>query len=95
MKRILASSLRSVTIRAALVVSFQVSAWSGYDWETNSFVDIDKGNLVRQGREIEYYEYGNGYRSAEVESIRRYGSSVDVEVRDSETGQLRTFDMDD
>lgn len=50
---------------------------------------------MREGREIEVYEYGEGYKRFDVESINQHGSSVELEVRDSETGELRTFEMED
>ncbi len=70
-------------------------AWDGYDYETGSYVEIEKDNLVREGEEIEFYDYESGdYRYGEVQSIDSYGSSVEVEVYDYETGEYRTFDMD-
>lgn len=42
------------------VASYSVFSWDGYDYNTNSYIEIDKRNLVRQGREIEYYDYGVG-----------------------------------
>ena len=70
-------------------------AWDGYDWEKGSDVEIDKGNLVRPGLEIEIYDHGDGeYRTVEVESIRNVGSVVEVEVYDSDAGEHRTLEME-
>lgn len=70
-------------------------AWSGYDYESGSYVDIDKGNLVRPGRDIEIYDWETGeYKEVEVQSIRRSGSGVEVEVYDPDTGEIRTLDME-
>lgn len=71
-------------------------AWSGYDYEKGDFVEIDKGNLVRSGNDIEFYDYSDGsYHNADVESIYRSGSTVDVEVYDQDNGEYRTLEMDD
>ena len=71
-------------------------AWEGYDYETGNYVEIESGNTVRSGNEIEVYDYETGdYEYYEVESIRRSGSSVELEVYDYETGEYRTFEMDD
>ena len=79
-----------------VIVSTSSFAWDGYDWDRGSFIEIGKGNLVRDGREIEYYDYGSGgYKSADVDSIRRYGSSIEIEIFDHESGEYRTFEMDD
>ncbi len=72
------------------------NAWEGYDWENGSSIEIESGNLVRSGEEIEIYDWENGqYKNVEVQDINRYGSSVEVEVYDYDTGEFRTFDMDD
>jgi hypothetical protein len=61
-----------------------------------AYIEIEKGNRVRKGEEIEYYDYDSGeYRTGYVESVERSGSSVDVEVFDHDSGEYRTFDMDD
>ena len=72
-----------------------VSSWDGYDYDRGSYIEIDKGNLVRPGNDIEIYDYGTGeYKDVEVESINRYGHSTEVEVYDRSTGEYRTFEMD-
>jgi hypothetical protein len=77
-----------------LIVSYSVSAWDGYDYNTGNYVEIDKGNLVRQGNEIEYYDYETDeYKYGDVESVNSYGSSAEVEVYDYNTGEYRTFEM--
>lgn len=75
--------------------SLTASAWDGYDYDSSSYIEIDKGNLVRSGEEIEYYDSDDGdYKYADVESITRYGNAVEVEVYDHDTGEYRTFEMD-
>lgn len=77
------------------MTSVCAQAWSGFDYDKGSYVEIEKGNLVRSGRDIEIYDHGKGeYRDVNVESIRRLGSRVEVEVTDNETGETRTLDMD-
>ncbi|OIR25694.1 DUF5334 family protein [Bathymodiolus thermophilus thioautotrophic gill symbiont] len=78
-----------------LIISYSVSAWDGYDHNTGNYVEIDKGNLVRQGNEIKYYDYETGeYKYGCVESVNSYGSSVEVEIYDYNTGECCTFEMD-
>jgi len=75
--------------------ALQAMAWDGYDYESGSYVEIEKDNLVRSGQEIEFYDYGAGeYKYGYVESINNYGSSVEVEIYDQETGDYRIFEMD-
>lgn len=69
--------------------------WDGYDYDSGTYVEIEKGNLVRPGSEIEIYDYGTGeYRNVEVQSIQGNGSGAEVEVHDYETGETRTLEMD-
>jgi hypothetical protein len=70
-------------------------AWDGVDTSSGENIEIGRGNLVRAGRDIEIYDQGSGeYRDVEVQSIRRYGSSVEIEAYDPESGEYRTFEMD-
>ena len=82
---------------ALLLSCFMLPAfsWSGYDWETNSYVDIGKSNFVRRGKEIEVFDYNTGeYKNYEVESIRRNGNNIELEVYDWDNNDYRTFDME-
>lgn len=87
--------MRASLFLVALLVSAPALSWDGYDYDTGSSVEIEKGNLVRRGKEIEYYDYGTGqYRTGEVQSVRSRGRGAEVEVYDYGTGETRTFDMD-
>jgi len=71
------------------------SAWDGYDNNSGSYIEIDKGNLVRSGQDIEIYDHGTGeYKNVEVQSIDSYGTSTEVEVYDYDTGEYRILEMD-
>jgi hypothetical protein len=82
---------------ASLVAGLSsASAWDGTDTESGASVEIEGGNLVREGNEIQVYDHEAGeYRDVTVESIERSGSSVEVEVYDTEAGEYRTLEMDD
>lgn len=78
-----------------LCSSVPAFAWDGYDYEKGAHVEIDRGNLVRTGEEIEIYDYSEGeYKTVEVESVTGSGSGVEVEVYDHDAGEYRTLDMD-
>lgn len=78
-----------------LIVPMVSLAWDGYDYDSGSYIEIDKGNAVKPGHEIEYYDYNAGeYKYGEVESVRSRGRNVEVEIIDYDSGDSRTFDMD-
>lgn len=88
--------MRKLAIIPLLLLPIAAMAWDGYDSESGSSVEIGQGNLVRPGESIEVYDYDSGeYRDVDVESIQRYGSTVEVEVYDHESGEYRTFEMED
>jgi hypothetical protein len=78
------------------VITSDANAWDGYDYEKGAYIEIEKGNLVREGETIEIYDYNDGeYKDVDVESIENYGSTVEVEVYDPETGETRILEMED
>ena len=79
----------------ALLYPLTVLSWDGYDYDEGTYVEIDDGNLVREGETIEIYDYGSGeYKDVEVESITGTGSGAEVEIYDPDTGEYRTLDME-
>ena len=79
----------------AAIMSSNIYAWEGVDNDSGSDIEIESGNLVRAGEEIEYYDHDYGeYRSADVESVESSGSGAEVEVYDHESGEYRTFEME-
>lgn len=84
--------ITAISILAAATHAF---AWDGYDADNGAYVKIEKGNLVRSGRDIEIYDYSQGeYIDVTVESIRANGRYVEVEVTDHTTGESRTLEME-
>jgi predicted CopG family antitoxin len=85
----------STLASALFLFPITVLAWDGYDYESGDYVEFEEGNLVREGEEVEYYDYDSGeYRYGDVESVESSGSGAEVEVYDYESGEYRTFEMD-
>ena len=88
--------MKKLILSFLVLVAPAAIAWDGYDYDKGSHVEIEKGNLVREGQDIEIYDYsGGGYKDVEVTGISRSGSSVDVEIYDHDSGEYRTLTMDD
>ena len=70
-------------------------AWDCEDQDSGDSIEIDKGQLVRRGNNIEFFDYGdNSYHSGDIEDIRKFGSTVEIEITDDETGKTRILEMD-
>lgn len=87
--------MKYITISVLLLLSINAQAWDGTDSSTGEAVEIESGNLVRSGNDIEIYDVDSGeYKDVEVTDIRSNGSGAEVEVYDYESGEYRTLDMD-
>lgn len=87
--------MKNLYLIVLLLVPTSGFAWNGYDYEKGSYVEIEKGNLVRQGKDIEVYDYSTGqYNDVEVQAIRGYGSSTELDVYNYNSGEYRTLYMD-
>lgn len=90
MKKVLFSALAIMFLSQAAV------AWDGTDQETGAPVEIEQGNLVRSGEDIQILDYSTGdYRNLTVDNIDRQGTSVEIQGYDMDTGEYRTFEMED
>lgn len=93
MKRIILATLVFV------IGSFSIAAdgltWSGYDYDKSTYIDINEGNTVRSGNTVEVYDYNTGYRYMDVNSVSRFGGTVTIEALDMESGEMRSFEMDE
>jgi hypothetical protein len=88
--------MRMLFLAIAFCVPSQAFAWDGTDTDTGGSVEIEKGNLVRTGKDIEVYDHESGeHRDVQVESMTSTGSGVEVEVYDYDTGEYRTLEMED
>lgn len=86
-----------IALTAALLsISLSAAAWDGVEAESGNDIEIETGNLVRSGESIEYYDYEEGeYKSVTVEDINRYGSTVEIEVTNDDTGETVILEMED
>lgn len=89
--KVIVKEIKLLLILLFLSSSSSVRAWDGYDYEEGEYIEIEKGNLVREGEEIEVYHYDTGeYKDEEVQSV----DSDEVETYDYGTGEYHTYDMD-
>lgn len=72
-------------------VSVALFGWDGYDYNAGEYVEIDKGNLVRKGKDIEVYHWKDGEcRDEEVQGF----NGNELETYDYSTGEYNYYEMD-
>ena len=76
------------------LLSNSAFAWSGFDYENQTSIDIGSGNLVREGNIIDFYQQKtNELLSAKVLNISYFGNSTELTLQDINTNQKRVVMM--
>ena len=84
-----------ITITLLTLASTNSFAWAGYEENTNISIDIPSGNLVRIGRQIDFFDFStNNYHPAEVIFVDDIFSGTRLELKDLETNKKRIFYME-
>jgi len=69
-------------------------AWSGIDYENQTSIDIDSGNLVREGNIIDFYQQKTSeLLSGKVISINYFGNATELIIEELNTAKKRTIMM--
>ena len=69
-------------------------AWSGYDQENNTSIEIGPGNLVREGLTITIYDWNTDkHHDVDVIFLEDSFNGTRIEVYDRETKKKRVFEM--
>lgn len=83
------------TIFTLLLTNQNSFAWSGYDFENKIDIDIESGNLVREGLTFQFYDSKtDNYHNAKVLFLEEGIGGQNLQVFDYETKQTRTFIME-
>lgn len=68
-----------------------VLGWEGYDYAKGEYIEIEKGNYVRNYQDIEVYHWGDGtYHAEEVQGF----NGKELETYDYNTGEFHYYEMD-
>jgi Family of unknown function (DUF5334) len=71
-------------------------AWSGYDYENRSEIDIGAGNLVREGLTIQFYDVkADDYHTAKINLMESVPGGTRIMLQDLDTKKDRVFIMQD
>ena len=79
-----------------LLLPTVLHAWTGYDYESENYIEFDQDKHVVQGKDFDIYDYSDESRhTVHVISIVNTGNEIQIEVYDYDEGEHRTFYMDE
>ena len=82
-------------IIAILLLPAHIYAWDGYDFDSEDYIEFPDRESVIPGKDIEIYDHSDeSYHEVYIISVRRDGTVI-IEVFDNDSGDYRTFEMDD
>ena len=69
-------------------------AWSGYDYDNKTEIDIGPGNLVREGLVIQFYDSkDDNFHTGEILFMDSVASGTRLQIKDLDTKKERTLIM--
>lgn len=69
-------------------------AWEGYDYTSRSSIEIESGNLVREGLIIEFYDSADGnYHTGKVIFLDEDFNGASLTIEDYNQKKTRIFKM--
>jgi hypothetical protein len=78
-----------------LLLPSYLYAWTGYDYESENYIEFDQEVSVIQGKDFDIYDYSDeSHHTVYVISIDNIGNELVIEGYDYDEGEYRTFYMD-
>ncbi len=78
-----------------VIISNNAYSWDGYDIESNSSIEITDNDLVREGQIVKIFDLrDNSDHFVTILSMDSGFNNIEIEARDEETKEIRTFRMD-
>ncbi len=69
-------------------------AWSGYDYDNKTEIDIGQGNLVREGSLIQFYDSkDDNFHTAKINFMQSSAGGVEISLLDLDAKKERNFVM--
>ena len=84
------------TVAVSLLTFKPAFAWTGYDYDNKTQIEIGEGNLVREGLVIQFYDSKlDNYRTAKVLFMESVAGGTRLQVKDLDTKEERTLIMNE
>ena len=79
-----------------LLCPIHLYAWSGYNFDSDNYIEIPDKESVIPDKDIEIYDYNDeSYHKVHIISATRIDAVMMIEVFDYNTRNYRTFEMED
>lgn len=83
-----------LTISSILLNTLPALAWTGYDYDNKTEIEIPQGNLVREGLIIQFYDSKiDNYHTAKVLFSDEVAGGTRIQLNDLDSKKERTFIM--
>lgn len=77
-----------------LLISGSTSAWTGYDYDNKTEIEIGPGNLVREGSIIQFYNSKiDNYHTAKILFMDSVAGGTRIQLKDLDSQKEHTFIM--
>jgi hypothetical protein len=71
-------------------------AWSGYDYDNKTDIEIEAGNLIREGLTFQFYDMKNDtYHTGKITFMEPVAGGTRIQLQELETKKERIFIMRD
>ena len=81
---------------SAILFSHPSLAWTGYDYDNKTEIEIGPGNLVREGLLIQFYDSKiDNYHTAKILFMDEVAGGTRLQLQDLDSKKERTFIMSD
>lgn len=83
-----------LTLFSFAILANSANAWSGYDYDNKTEIDIGPGNLVREGLVIQFYDNrSDNFHTARVLFSEEIAGGTRLQIKDLDSKEERTFIM--
>ncbi len=77
-----------------LIIPYFAFAWTGYDYDNKTEIEISEGNLVREGLIIQFYDSKlDSFHSAKVLLVEEIAGGTRIQIKDLDSKKERFFIM--
>jgi len=91
---VISKKIFAIFFITSFFASASLKAWTGYDYDQKTTIEIEEGELVREGLTVQFYDYNSDdYHTATIHFIESVTDGTRIELRDLDAKKERIFIM--